>query len=168
MARNKMHASLGFLAPLKGSMNEFVGAGIGVAGALGLKWALKQSWMSWAAGLPDPILKLAPVVGSLVAGGAAYYAQHKSGKAASQYATAVVAGAALSAWDFAKAQFPESFADVVSVRLNSYGLPINDPRPRFRGLIVNDSSSRNLNQLAAMSMGDDVGGSSMVDMDYDY
>jgi hypothetical protein len=60
MARNKMHASLGFLAPLKGSMNEFVGAGIGVAGALGLKWALKQSWMSWAAGLPDPILKLAP------------------------------------------------------------------------------------------------------------
>lgn len=169
--KNQYHARFAFLGPLKGAKDEFMGAGLGVAGALAAKWLLKQPFMSFTSSLPDPLLKLAPVLGSAAAGLGAYYAQKKSASAKAHFATAVAAGAALTAWDWLRAEYPEQFSDTVSLKLNgySYGLPINDPRPPFHGLIVNDSN-RNLAQLAAMSMGvgDDVGGTSLVDYDYDY
>jgi len=143
-----------------GAKDVMVGAGLGLAGTAGLKYALNKSGMM--ASLPDFALKAFPLLASAVTGGAAYAIQKKknSSRAKSHFVGAVAAGAAVTAWDVLRNNVPD-LSDLVSVRLNGYrgynrgmGVLVADNPGRlagYNGVIINDSS-RNLAELNALNM----------------
>lgn len=133
------------------------GIGAGLAGSIGLKWAVKQAGV--ADKLPAFVNRFWPAV-SGVATGLALYALEKKGaygKAKAHLIGASLAGLTISAWDALKAQFPD-LADLVSLQLSDYrGVLVDDSRyAGYRGMLVDDNSNsaRNLAELNGINMSD--------------
>jgi hypothetical protein len=160
-----------------------VGAAVGFGGSAALKMGLAKVM---PAGVPDFVQKFWPVIGSGLAGAVAYFAQKKSHKsrAEAHLLGALLAGAAVSAWDALSSALPNSFSDVVQLRLGArrgyrgFGVPVNEVTPAigpgayagYRGVIVNEPSRAlsdwNLGQLQAASMDpDDDGINTLMDLD---
>lgn len=157
---------LGAFPSSVGTKDVLIGAAIGFAGTLGIKYLAGTPML--AGKIPDAVGKAGPLIGGLITGGVLYAMEQKKNKskANGHLFGAVMAGAAVQGWDVLKTQFPAAFADVVSLKFNGarpYGVFVDERTPRigpggrsaYNGLIVDESASasnQNLAQLAAYSM----------------
>ncbi len=149
---------------LKGSVgvqDVAVGAGLGLAGSMGLKYAVKK--LGVADSLPAVVNSFWPVISGVVTGLGlyAFSAKGHPGRAKGHLVGASLAGVTLSAWGFLSSQFPD-LADLVSVQLGGYrgyrGVLVDDTGGRrLHGVIVNDASANlaELNALNMTNMGDE-------------
>lgn len=164
---------LPFMGKSVNSTDVLIGAGAGVIGSGAVKFALSKIPFQ----IPAALAPIMPVLTSAAVGAALYYGQKKSSKGVAHFTGAVAAGTAIALMDFAKAQAPQYFGDVVSLKLGNYGrgyglLIDENPRAEMRALngyngLIIDDTPRNLAGLAAASMApDDDGMQDLVDMDY--
>lgn len=164
----------GLLNKSVNSTDVLLGALIGTAGSGGVKWAVR------ALGLQDklPVLiqNWMPLIGSSLAGTAAYMLQGRSQKAYGHLVGAVAAGAAAQAWGLLKSQYPEYFGDVVALRFQGYarngmGVLVRNPSRQLGGMLFRNPTRQlsganmaryadkpHMAGLAAAAMGDDASG----------
>lgn len=145
-------------------MDLLVGAGAGLVGTLGVKWAANKFL---AGKLPAVVMSYFPVFGAAAVAAALYFGEKKSARGAAHAIGALTAGLSVSGWAMLQQQFP-SLASVVAFQYDGYGRPYgnygilqNDYAPAmgrgYQGLLVDDTSSRNLSDLANLSMSDSDG-----------
>jgi hypothetical protein len=167
----------GLLDKSVNSTDVLVGMGIGVVGSGVVKYLIKAAGMQDS--LPVMVQNWMPLLGSALAGTAAYMLERKSNKSRAEghLVGAITAGAAAQAWGLLKSSYPEYFGDVVALKFagvpNNYGLIVNSPTPAigpgaFRGMIFNNpgrplagvqyADRPGLGRLAQLSMGDDRDG----------
>ena len=143
-----------------------IGSALGLAGALGLKWAIKK-YPSIAVKVPVAVQDWLPAVGGLVAGAAGYFAFKKGGKGAAYAAGAVAAGLVVQAYTLVMNKYADKFAGIVDYRLagflvsdaqqrmqgfGGYGLLQADARPMLNGYA--GASASNLAELAGYGTDD--------------
>lgn len=148
-------------------MDVAVGAGAGYAASQIVRGALAKFAPSVAAQAEGMLGKFMPLASGLATGAIAYYAQGKSGRAYGHAVGAAIAGLVGTVKEFVAGQnlfgFPLSgWGEVTEVRLggmNNYrGLLVPDHSDHLGGLLVTDNTENRLNELGAMSMGDDDDG----------
>lgn len=142
-----------------------MGVGVGLVGAAGVKAVLNKFAPALYQKVKDMVGPAIPLLTGISAAAVLYYAQKGNSRARGHAVGAVTAGLAITLMSYLpKLQLPGlDFSDVVSLNLGGYnGLLVAD-NSDFNGLIVADNSD-SLNELAAMSMGDDNDGlMSLVD-----
>lgn len=143
-----------------------IGVGLGLLGSALLKGLAKRFLPSVYAQAAGAVGQFMPALAGIGAGAVLYYAQKKTARATGQAAGAVLAGLALSAWDFARSRLATmgggvlDFSGTVGVNLgNPYGMLIRDDSgpPGMNGLLIADHSD-SLAELANISMGPDNDG----------
>lgn len=160
------------------STDVLIGAAIGTVGSGAVKYIIR------AAGLQDKLPVLVqnwmPLIGSSLAGTAAYMLERKGNKSRAEghLVGAVAAGVAAQAWGLLKSSYPEYFGDVVALKFagygrNGYGVLVNSPTPAigpgaYAGMLFNNpgrplsgvqyADRPELGRLAALAMGDDRDG----------
>lgn len=146
-----------------------IGVGLGLVGSALLKGLVKKFAPSAYASAAGAVGQFMPAVAGIGAGAILYYAQKKTHSATGQAAGAVLAGLALSLWDFAKNNLATmgggmlDFSGTVGVNLGRYGMVINDKSDNdqgiqgYNGLLIADHSD-SLAELANISMGADNDG----------
>jgi len=146
--------SVGKLLKSAGGTEMLVGVGIGLAGSAVARMAYVQFGDMLPAPVKDIVGRVLPLIGGAAAGAGAYAVRKKT----DNLTGAVVAGIALTAWDFLQEKFTK-LAGVVS-------LPMYDGYRGYNGVLVQDNSGGMMNGLvvdeprpgmaglAAMSMGD--------------
>lgn len=161
------------------STDVLIGGLIGGAGASLAKAIVNKMEETKPGGVPDLAKRLLPLIGAAGAGTLAYALQSKGNKsrATGQLVGAISVGAGVTAWDALKANLPQYFGDVVSLRLSGYpgyGVFVNENTPAigpgamggYGGLIVDENQramagyadNPNLAALAQVSMGGDDDG----------
>lgn len=139
-----------------------MGVAVGLVGAAGVKAVLNKfapTIYAKVSGIAGPAI---PLVTGIAAGAVLYYAQKGSGRARGHAVGAAMAGLAVTLMAYLpKLNIPGlDFNEVVALNLSGMGgyngLLVNDSSD-FQGLLVSDNSD-SLNELAAMSMGDDHDG----------
>lgn len=142
-----------------------IGVGLGLLGSALLKGLAKRFLPQVYAQAAGAVGQFMPALAGIGAGAVLYYAQKKTARATGQAAGAVLAGLALSAWDFARARLSTvgggvlDFSGTVGVNLgNPYGMLINDRSDAaMNGLLIADHSD-SLAELANISMAPDNDG----------
>lgn len=146
-----------------------IGVGLGLLGSALLKGLAKRFVPSAYASAAGAVGQFMPALAGIGAGAALYFAGKKSSRATGQAAGAILAGLALSAWDFARAKLSTvgggvlDFSGTVGVNLGRYGMVINDGSDRgegvqgYNGLLIADHSD-SLAELANLSMAPDNDG----------
>jgi hypothetical protein len=150
--RGLMRASFGALSIPNTAVQThsvLVGALVGAAGALGIRWlwnnyapaslktgaAVPGSWQSY---LDDAL----PVLGGLGLGAALYYGQKKSAMGFAHAVGAATAGLGMAVLNIGQNFLPAAFSGVVAVNLNGY-----------RGIVVPDKSRGALKGIVTSSQG---------------
>lgn len=160
---------------LSGSVNTkdlFIGGGLGLAGTLGVRWAVDRFVVPR---ISDPrismlVSRLMPLIGTAATGAALYYGQKKTAKAKAQLVGAVAAGAAVVTWDFLRDKFASitellntqqkaATAGLVSIPgLSAWnGIIVDNPRRNYGGIIVDNPDRARLEALTAYSQAMDSG-----------
>jgi len=134
--------NFGFLKSASKGTDVLVGALAGVAGISAIKLVINKTGLREK--IPSVVGYALPLISGAVAGGALYVLDHKvlkmGSRAAGHALGAVMAGAAINAWDLLATQFP-SLADVVSLPLSDYGILANDANRQlaaYQGMIVDE------------------------------
>lgn len=158
------------------STDVLIGGLIGGAGASLAKAIVNKMEATTPGSVPDLVKQGLSLIGATAGGTLAYALQAKSNKsrATGHLVGAVAVGAGITAWDALKANLPQYFGDVVSLRLSGYpgyGVFVDERTPRIGpgamgGLIVDENvramqgyaDNPNLAALAQVSMGDDDDG----------
>ncbi len=154
------------------STDVLIGLAAGVVASAAVKGLAKRFAPGVYAQVASTAGQFLPAVAGAAGAAAVYFGGTKLLKMSDHKAKglavgAVAAGAALSAWDFARAQLAGvgggmlDFSGTVGVNLGGYGMLIDDSAGQgvngYGGLIVADHSD-GLAELAAVSMGPDDDG----------
>ncbi len=142
-----------------------MGVGVGLVGAAGVKAVLNKFAPALYAKVRDMAGPAIPLITGISAGAVLYYAQKGSSRARGHAVGAAMAGLAITLMSYLpKLNLPGlDFSDVVALNLGGLGgyngllVADNSDSNAYHGLIVADTSD-SLNELAAMSMGDDDDG----------
>lgn len=143
-------------------MDVLVGAGVGFIASTLVKAALQKVLPGDAyAKLTTTVGKLLPLLTGISAGAALYYAQKKSARGAGHAIGAIALGVGMTVSQYLSGQTIAGVkfeAAPVALDLSGYGglLVDDNSGPAMNGLIVSDHSDQ-LNQLGAMSLGEDGG-----------
>lgn len=168
MARFGSLASLNPAGRSVDSTDVFIGAVLGLAGAAGAKMLFSK--VPQLATAPEIVKRAVPLLGAAAAGAAISFLGPKlklsPDKASGYFVGAVAAGAALTAWGEVKNRFPQ-LADIVDLRLNGYGIPIDEPN--YNGVITDDSQisggylgQASMDDLRESAMGGDESATDML------
>lgn len=163
--------NLGRLPLMGASVNTtdvLMGVGAGIIASAAVKAAIKRfapslyAQIAGTAGAAMPLLVGAAGAAAIYFGGTKLLKMN-SYKATGLAAGSALVGAALAAWDFARANLATvgggllDFSGTVGVNLGGYNMLVNDNTQGMDGLIVADHSD-GLAELAAVSMGPDDDG----------